>query len=119
MILADTSIWVDHLNASEALVEQLTDSGDLVIHPFVIGELAMGSLRNRGAIIATLNKLNMLLPVRHSEVMKLIEQQMLYGAGLQYIDVHLLASALITDGCLLWTRDKRLLAAAERLGVAA
>lgn len=89
------------------------------MHPYIIGELAMGSMKNRKRILQDLNDLVTVLPVRHADVMTMIENRELYGTGLQYIDAHLLAATLITDGCKLWTRDKRLHDAAEKLGVAA
>jgi predicted nucleic acid-binding protein len=119
MILADTSIWVDHIRSENSEILMLTQADQLVTHPYVIGELAMGNIQNRSTLIADMNDLVTLLPVRHAEVMSFIETRQLYGTGLQYVDVHLLASALATTDCVLWTRDKRLHAVAERLGVAA
>ncbi len=119
MILLDTSVWVDHFDTVDDEVTGLLSSRRIVIHPYVIGELAMGNLRNRDATIEVLNELVMLMPMRHSLIMKFVKNQSLFGTGLQYVDAHLLGSVLTTAGCKIWTRDKRLHAVAERLGVAA
>ena len=89
------------------------------MHPFVIGEIALGSLGSRVAILKELQKLPQAVIARESEVMTLIENSSLFGLGIGYVDVHLLTSAKLTDGLRLWTRDKRLTAAAAKLGLAA
>jgi predicted nucleic acid-binding protein len=118
MILVDTSVWVDHFNLFDAKVDDLLNSKRIFMHPFVIGELAMGNLQNRDVMIAKLNELIVLIPVRHTLIMAFIKSANLYGSGLQYVDAHLLGSVVTTAECTLWTKDKRLLAAANRLGVA-
>lgn len=89
------------------------------MHPFVIGEIALGSIKDRDRIIAEMREIDPADIAEHDEVMTLIETRALHGLGIGYVDVHLLASALITPDTWLWTRDKRLEAAATELGVAA
>lgn len=88
------------------------------MHPFVIGEVMLGNVSDRLAVRDMLSKMPLLLPVRHSEVMELIETAPLFGIGVGYVDAHLLASARTTKHCALWTRDKNLIRAAQQLGVA-
>lgn len=117
MILVDTSVWIDHLHAADrALAAHLLD-GRVACHPFVIGELAVGSLRRRAEILGLLGALPAAPIVSHGEVLTFIEARGLMGLGLGWIDVHLLASARLT-GYTLWTKDRRLARAASRLGVA-
>jgi len=89
------------------------------MHPFVIGELALGHLRRRAVILATLRDLPQATVAHDDEVMRLIGQHTLFGIGIGYVDVHLLAAMRLTPGVSLWTRDKRLSAIAERLSLAA
>lgn len=117
MILADTAIWVDHLHHGDDLMANLLDSGGIVIHPHVIGEVALGSLRNRAVILDGLQKLPRVMMADEEEVIGLIERGALFGAGIGYVDAHLLAAALLTPDARLWTRDRRLREASERLGV--
>ncbi len=119
MILIDTCIWIDHFIHPDPMVASLVESTEIVTHPMIIGELALGNLRNRTATLRDLGQLVMLMPVRHSQVLTFVEDQKLFGTGLHYIDVHLLASVLVTRDCQLWTRDKRLKAVAKRLNVVA
>jgi len=119
VILADTSIWVDHLRDGDATMTAHLNAGLIVVHPFVVGELAMGNLPGRAGLLATLRKMPTVLKARDDEVLDLIEREKLFGRGLGFVDTHLLASTLLTDDAKLWTRDRRLHAAAERLGVAA
>ena len=116
MILADTSVWVEHLRESEPRLQELLLEGEVLVHPFVIGELACGNLRRRAAILSLLRELPMGAPASDAEVLTLIEEQRLWGTGIGWIDAHLLASALLTR-CSLWTRDRSLRAAATRLKV--
>lgn len=118
MILLDISVWIDHLRHGEPrLIEFLAD-GQVLVHPFVVAEIALGSLTRRAVVIEVLEALPQAPIALHHEVMTLIEDERLYGLGIGYIDVHLLASARLS-GAPLWTRDRRLHAAADRLGVAA
>lgn len=119
MILPDASVWIDHLARPNADFEQALASRIVAAHPFVIGELSLGSLKNRRAYIALLNDLPRAEIATTSEVAALIEWHQLYSRGIGYVDVHLLASARMMAGVRLWTRDKHLRAQAERLGVAA
>jgi predicted nucleic acid-binding protein len=119
MILADTSIWVDHLRHGDALMEVMLDADQIVAHPFVIGEIALGYMPKRAEILESLQALPALAIVSPDEVLHFVEQQQLIATGIGYVDTHLLASIILTDDCRLWTRDKRLAAIAERLGVAA
>jgi predicted nucleic acid-binding protein len=117
--LVDTSVWVDHFRSIDALLVDLMSREEAMVHPFVIGELAIGHLRARNAILAELRKLPSALVARDHEVVELIDRHRLFGTGIGYIDAHLLAAALATGDVSFWTRDRRLLAAAIRLGIAA
>ncbi len=118
MILVDTSVWVNHLRSGDTQLIAALQAGAVLGHPFVLGELALGSLRNREAVIDALRGLPPAHQASDDEVLSLIGQRSLYGLGIGYIDAHLLASTLLTPGTRLWTRDRRLLAAAERLEIA-
>lgn len=119
MILADTSVWIDHLRHGDAVLATLLGSGRVLMHPFVIGELALGNLRQRDPILRDLRNLPQAVCASDPEVSHFIERATLYGLGIGYIDAHLLAAARLTPGGSLWTRDKRLRRAAERLGLSA
>jgi predicted nucleic acid-binding protein len=119
VILADTSVWVDHLRAGDAALARLLDHGEVLIHPFVIGELALGNLRQREAVLDALGNLPQATVATDSEVLRFIADHDLAGHGIGYVDAHLLAAVRLTSAALLWTRDKHLLAAARRLGLAA
>lgn len=110
---------MDHLRIGDELLRDLLDKEQVLAHPFVIGELALGSLRQRATKLLQLLRLPTAVVARHDEVMRLVERQALYGQGLSYVDVHLLAATRLTAGTSLWTRDKSLSAAAERLSLAA
>jgi len=114
MILADTSFWIQHFRRGEpALADQLSD-GLVLMHPFVSGELACGPLKNRAAVLSDLHALPPAKLATNTEVLTLIEDYKLWGRGLGWVDVHLLASALLSH-CAFWTLDKRLAAAAKSL----
>lgn len=115
MVLVDTSVWVEHLRSGSAELQALLNDGEVVCHPFVIGELACGNLRNRDEILALLQALPAVAQVVNGDVLSFIERQRLMGKGLGYIDVHLLAAAQ-TSGVRLWTLDRRLAEAAKKLG---
>ena len=119
MILADTSIWVDHLRTADAKLTQLLNTGNVLTHPFVIGELALGNLRYRRRFLDSFNDLPRTAVASDWEAMQFIERHELFGLGIGYIDAHLLAAVRLTFAAALWTRDKSLLHAAGRLGVAA
>ena len=116
MVLADTSVWVRHFREGDVHLEVLLDHGRVWCHPFVIGELACGHLRDREAILSLLQRLHAAPVATHEEVLWLIETRGLMGAGLGLVDVHLLAASLLSK-CRLWTLDKRLAKAAESLSV--
>lgn len=118
VILVDTSIWVDHLRATDRQLARLLLDDAVLGHPFVVGELACGALRHRSEILGLLRHLPQAPVVEHDEVLAFIEAHALAGSGLGWIDVHLLASATLA-GERVWTRDRRLALAARRLGVAA
>lgn len=117
MILVDTSVWVDHLRSGLPHLTTALDGGKVLIHPWVIGELACGNLHDRGRVLDLLQGLPAATVASDSEVLQLIEQQKLMGRGIGYVDAHLLASARLTR-CCLWTEDRRLAALAKELGVA-
>jgi predicted nucleic acid-binding protein len=116
LILVDTSVWVDHLRGGDAQLAALLDRGVVVMHPFVIGEIACGSLTHRASILELLRELPAASMAESEEVLGFIERHALHGKGIGYVDVHLLASVALTQGARLWTRDKRLQAAADDLG---
>ena len=114
-MLVDTSIWIDHLrSASPSLMREL-EEGVVRCHPFVIGELACGNLRRREEILSLLEALPSVEAATHEEVLSLVDARRLMGRGLGWVDVHLLASALLS-GVPLWTGDRRLAEAARELG---
>jgi predicted nucleic acid-binding protein len=117
MILVDTSVWVDHLRAGDVSLAHALNLGQVLVHPFVLGELACGNLRNRQEVLGLLRNLPEAPRVSDDEAHFLIENRSLMGRGVGYIDVHLLASVLLTDEPALWTRDKRLAAIAGELSV--
>jgi hypothetical protein len=116
MVLVDTSVWVAHLRDGNIGLEKLLNSGHVISHLFIIGELACGNLKNRAEILPFLYTLPMAIHAEHEEVMNFIGNHLLMGKGLGYIDMHLLASALLT-GIPLWTLDKRLNEASSILGL--
>ncbi|MHB8478177.1 MAG: type II toxin-antitoxin system VapC family toxin [Steroidobacteraceae bacterium] len=117
MILADTSVWIDYFHEGlPELAERLCLS-TVVMHPFVVGELACGNFSNRDATFELLQQLRSVTVAEHHEVLSFIRARKLYGRGIGYVDAHLLAAAVI-EGCQLWTRDKRLHALAATVGVA-
>jgi len=119
MILVDTSIWIDHLQRTAADLVALLENAEVCVHPMIIGELALGSLRDRSVILSLLGDLPGIPIATHAEVLQLIESHALYGTGLSFIDAHLLAALRLSSTAKLWTRDRRLESAAKRLGVAA
>jgi predicted nucleic acid-binding protein len=118
VILADTSIWVDHLRADDAVLAGLLDTGTVLTHPFVIGELALGNLRQREVVLEALSDLPRASVATDGEVLLFIGRHALFGLGIGYVDAHLLAAVQLTTGAKLWTNDKRLQGAAIQLGLA-
>ena len=117
MILADTSVWIDHLRRSNAALATLLESGEVLGHPFVIGELACGRMHNRAEILGLLDALPRASVAEHTETLRFVEAHRLAGAGLGWIDVHLLASAALSRAAL-WTLDRGLRERARNLGIA-
>jgi predicted nucleic acid-binding protein len=117
MILVDTSVWIDHLRNRNAELEQRLGSGQILMHPFILAELALGSLHNRKKRLAELEALLEVNVARLSEVRHMIEAHSLYSKGIGLTDAHLIASCLMTSGTQLWTRDGALQRVAEALGV--
>jgi predicted nucleic acid-binding protein len=115
-MLVDTSVWIDHFREGNMDLEYLLDEGRVAIHPFVIGELACGSLRRRSDTLRLFEALPSVPVATHDEVLTLIERHRLDGTGLGWIDMHLLASAKLA-GQSLWSTDHRLRATAKRLGL--
>lgn len=115
MILADTSVWIEHFRRGSAELEAALEREDVAIHPFIVGEIACGNLRNRAEILRLLATLPAAPVASHEEVLAFIEQRKLMARGIGYIDAHLLASAALGTDLVLWTLDKRLVAIARQL----
>ncbi|CBE68910.1 MAG: type II toxin-antitoxin system VapC family toxin [Candidatus Methylomirabilis oxygeniifera] len=116
MILVDTSVWIEQLRRGSERLQSLLYDEQVLCHPFIIGELACGTLRNRQEILRLLSVLPQVLVADHEEVVHLVEGRHLYGRGLGWVDVHLLASSILTR-CTLWTLDKRLRQVAAALKI--
>jgi predicted nucleic acid-binding protein len=119
LILVDTSIWVDHFRRTDARLANLLDDRLIYSHPFVVGELAVGNLRNRKEILLMLNLLPVAATASHDEALQFISNLSLAGRGLGYIDIHVLASVKLTPATSLWSKDRRLNAVAEALSLPA
>ncbi len=116
-VLVDTSVWVDHLSGGDPGLARLLEQGAVVCHPHVVGELACGNLRRREEILRLLAAMPTAPEATHDEVLAFLDRHRLAGRGLGWIDVHLLAAAMLAP-CRVWSRDRALNDAAERLGVA-
>ena len=119
MILVDTSVWVRHFRDRDSMLTELLGRGAALTHPFVIGELALGNLRQRELVVRMLSQLPAASVATNAEVLHFIDQKSLFGRGVGYVDVHLLAATKLTAGSQLWTLDKRLNEVAAQLGMAA
>ncbi|HZY77201.1 MAG TPA: type II toxin-antitoxin system VapC family toxin [Jatrophihabitantaceae bacterium] len=117
MILVDTSVWIDHLHASEPELIDLLARDEVGTHPAVIEELALGSIKARSSVISLLRALCAFPSLSHDELLEFVDSRQLWGRGLSATDAHLLGSVLLEPGSELWTRDKRLRAAAGGIGV--
>ncbi len=117
MILVDTSIWIDHLRSGDPELASLLQHGQVLAHPWVTGELALGQLSRRREILGLLLDLPQATAATDVEVRTLIDNRQLYGLGIGYVDAHLLASTMLTTAARLWTRDKRLAAVATQCGL--
>ena len=118
MILVDTSVWIDHFGAAEPQLVSLLTQGQVLTHPCVIGEIALGSIAKRNDVLRYLGNISQAVVASHPEVMTLIDRHKLMNSGAGYVDACLLASAMLTCGAAFWTRDKAVRAVAARCGVA-
>ena len=116
MVLVDTVVWVHHLRFGNLHLKELLLEGEVTCHPFIVGELACGQLKNRQEILSLLQELPVVEPIENEEILQFIENHHLMGIGLGYIDMHLLASARLTHTAL-WTVDKKLKEVSSRLNV--
>ena len=119
MILADASVWIDHFRHGDPQLIRLLGERHILVHPFVIGEIALGTPNHRTLTLRMLARLPAATPARHAEVMSMVERDRLYGRGVGYVDAHLLAATRLTPNAMIWTRDRRLREAAFALGLAA
>ena len=117
MILADTSVWVDHFRKRDAELYRQLQQNNISIHPFIVAEMVLGNLPDRRKTIASLDLLPMAKVAQMSEVRRMIEAHSLFRRGIGFVDAHLIASTFITPHTVLWTRDKRLRDVAKTLGL--
>jgi predicted nucleic acid-binding protein len=117
VILADTSVWIDHLRSGVPELASLLERGEVLHHPFVRGELACGNLRNRRELLDLLGRLPVAPVASDDETLEFIEKRALMGRGIGYVDVHILAAVALAGTARLWTRDRRLDAVAGELGL--
>ena len=116
MILVDTALWIDHLHKTEPQPDDLLGLDRVGCHPLIVEEMALGSIRDRVAVLDLLANLYQFPTVGHNEILHLTEQRQLWGRGLSAVDVHLMAAVTIVPGAQLWTRDKRLRSACSEKG---
>lgn len=117
MILVDTSVWVQHLRHGEAALAQRLNEHEVLTHPLIVGELAMGNLAGRDTFLGALRRLPGAVVATDEEVLGLVDRERLFGLGIGYVDACLLAATRLTPGAGLWTLDRRLAEAALRLGL--
>lgn len=117
-VLADTSVWIDHLRGGDPQLEALLVAGRVIMHPFIVGELACGNLADRTRTLATLDALPQVTQVRTVEVRHALESRRLHGRGIKLIDAHLFLSAMLEADARFWTRDRRLHVVAEEAELA-
>lgn len=118
MILVDTSVWVDHLRVGDPILASLLDADRILGHPWVVAEIALGSLKSRATVLDLLDGLPQAPAASIEELRHVIEERALFSRGIGLVDVGLLASCLLIPGSRLWTRDKRLAAVADELTLA-
>ncbi len=118
MILVDTSVWIHHFRDGDSTLTAMLERGEALTHPFVIGELALGNIRQRELVLWMLSRLPAASVATNAEVLGFIDRNALFGRGVGYVDVHLLAATRLTAGSQLWTLDKRLNDVAVELGMA-
>ena len=116
MLLVDTSVWVRHFREGDPDLEKLLNGGEVMCHPYIVGELACGNLKNRKEVLSLLRLLPPATLANHEEILQFIEENRLMGKGLGYVDVHLSASAVLS-GVQMWTYDRRLNEANEAVGI--
>lgn len=116
MILVDTSVWVEHFRFGNATLRRVLNDSVVLMHPFVVGELACGGFKNRARVLADLAALPTVQMAEQNEVLRLVDGRRLWSKGIGWIDAHLLASALLSN-CRLWTLDRRLAGIAGVLGL--
>jgi predicted nucleic acid-binding protein len=116
MVLVGTSVWVRHLREGDSHLEHLPGDGQVMCHPYIVGELACGNMKNRREVLSLLQLLPMAAQARHEEILHFIELNHLMGKGLGYIDVHLASSAILT-GVPMWSYDEKLSDAGAGLGI--
>ncbi len=117
MILVDTAVWIDHLHAVEPHLVELLTLDRVVCHPLVIEEMALGSMRQRDAVLDLLANLYQFPRIDHHELLHFIDRRRLWGRGLSAVDVHLMGTVALVGDAQLWTRDKRLKAACADVGL--
>jgi predicted nucleic acid-binding protein len=117
VILVDTSVWIDHLRRTEPWLVELLEHGEVLMHPMIIGELACGSIPHRDGVLGLMRRLPFAPEATHGEALRLVEAHRLMNRGIGYIDVHLLASALLAQDARIWATDAPLRSVASRLFV--
>ncbi|MFT6163480.1 MAG: putative nucleic acid-binding protein [Zhongshania aliphaticivorans] len=117
MVLVDTSVWVDHLRQGDKVLVDLLMLGQVCMHPMIIGELACGNLHKRDQLIALWQGLPSITEASHSEALYCLAKNDLSGKGIGFVDLHLITATLLTPSTLIWTRDRRLKAAAQTLNI--
>jgi len=117
LILVDSSVWIDHLRKAIPRLAEALEREDVLMHPFVVGELACGELARRREVLDLLSTLPSSVVATDEETLHFIERRRLMGRGIGWVDVHLLASVIMTEAAQLWTRDKRLGAIAAKLRI--
>jgi len=118
MILVDTSVWIDHLRRGDRVLAKLLEDHQVLVHPFILGELAMGNLKQRDVVLRAMQDLRQAMIPEDEEVLRLVSHRRLFGLGIGYIDAHLLAATKMTPEAWLWTADRRLHEVAQRLSLA-
>ncbi|MGE0281144.1 MAG: type II toxin-antitoxin system VapC family toxin [Rhizobiaceae bacterium] len=118
IVIVDTSIWIEHLRASDPMLADMIRQRSVRLHPFVLAEIALGNPPNRSRLLTNLKGLRPAPVATEEEMLTLVESEAIFGKGLGFVDVHLLASARLEPGSSVWTRDKRLGAVARNLGLA-
>ncbi|HXF88120.1 MAG TPA: type II toxin-antitoxin system VapC family toxin [Xanthobacteraceae bacterium] len=117
MILVDTSVWAQHFRREVAALSALLEAGEVLAHPFVLGELALGNLRHRDSVLTDYRLLPQARSAAHEEVLELVERTRLFGRGIGYVDAHLLAATALSEDARLWTFDRKLAAIAVQLNL--